>query len=378
MRPRSPVGHHAGGAEVAGQQRPRDLDLAVGGDAHLRVRQGPARAAGTVRARQVQRLHRRAFGQAVALVGRDAACARGLDHARADRRPAHRDQLQRRRRAGIAVLQPGGPRAQHLRQQDHAVRCMPQQRRVEQRGVEAGGAREPHLRQRRHDHGRSARQRREHAGQVLQQHRQRQHAQVPPDVQRLERAHQPGGRTLHRRVVQAHALGRAGRARREGDLRGRRRHGHRAPRQFHQHQRPPGHLAGLLLRLRPGGREGGVRQQRVHAGRLQRVADLLRREEGRQRHVHHARIARGEVRDHPRRSVVHQRGQHPGAARLQRDGQARGRRIQFRAAPAQARAFERGQVRGLHAPPSRAAPARSASRRTAGWISPATTTGRWS
>ena len=90
MRPRSPVGHQAGGgsalAQVAGHQAAGDLDLAVRGHPHPRMRQRAPRAAGPVGAGQVECLHRGAFGQAVTFVCRNAQRG-GLPRSAARPRP---------------------------------------------------------------------------------------------------------------------------------------------------------------------------------------------------------------------------------------------------------------------------------------------------
>ena len=69
---RPPCRHRRRIAEVAAEQAAGDFELAVRGHAHAGVRQRPPDAAGTLRARQVERLHRAPFGQTVALAGRDA------------------------------------------------------------------------------------------------------------------------------------------------------------------------------------------------------------------------------------------------------------------------------------------------------------------
>ena len=264
---------------------------------------------------QVERLHRAAFGQAVALVGRDADAP--APRRSAARRPPHR---RRRRasatpaRAGRVACSQAGPGAQHLRQQDQAVRL-----RAPSRWRGSAPGRSPTTRVRPELRPAAARCRSRPA--TAAPARRRCSPAAPRTAARSGGAGWPAarapapGRRPRRAATRAprhtplgvpvvpevkviltvpgghrHRRGRAGAARRS-ELAGHARSARRAPA-----RRP----------LRPAARRSSAS---APAG-LQRVGDLLRREEAGQRQVHHAGLQRGEVGDDPGRAVVQQRGEH--------------------------------------------------------------------
>ena len=264
------------------------------------MRQCTTGRAGAVCAGQVERLHRRALGQPVAFAGGNAHRARRVDQPGADGGPAHRHQLQRIGGALAGLRQVARPGAQHLRQQDHAVGPVIGHHRLKARGVETRRTGESDLPQRQRHAGRAAGQRSHQAGDVLEQHREGQGAQVAADAQRLRGLHQPVGHAAHRLRSQANALRRAGGARGVGDLGGAGRHRRALGRQAQQGQHAAGHVDTLQRRLRPLLGAARCRQHGVDPGGAQGMPDLLRREERRQRHVHEIRLRSRQIGHHPR------------------------------------------------------------------------------
>ncbi|MNL28777.1 hypothetical protein D3C87_1504370 [compost metagenome] len=124
--------------QVAQGMRAGHLDFTVGRHAQARMRQWAARRSRTVGAGQIQRLHRAGFGQAIAFVGGQPVRAGGGQQLRAYRRAAHRHQAKLRRGAAACRPQPAGIRAQHLRQDDDALRLGIDKRRMKNGGIKAG------------------------------------------------------------------------------------------------------------------------------------------------------------------------------------------------------------------------------------------------
>ncbi|MNT70733.1 hypothetical protein D3C72_2091480 [compost metagenome] len=114
------------------------LDFTVGGHAQTGMRQGAARRTRTIGAGQIQGLHRAGFGQAIAFVGGQPVRAGGGQQFRAYRRAAHRHQAKFRRGPSARRPQPAGIRAQHLRQDDDALRLRIDKRRMKNGGIKAG------------------------------------------------------------------------------------------------------------------------------------------------------------------------------------------------------------------------------------------------
>ena len=250
-------------------------------------------------------------------MGGDADSTRLADQLRAHGRATDRDQRQRLGCPLLGSHQVCRPGVQHLGQQDHAVRAVPCDHRLEARGVETRSTAQTDLAHRQRDADRAVSQRGPQAGQVLQQHRVGQCAQVSADVQRRHGLPQPVDDPLRGLRAQAHALGLAGGAGGVGDLG--RACGHRDGLR-RQAQQPQGLLCEFDLscrRVRPcrGHLAGG--EHRIDPGRAQRVGDLRQREERGQRHVHQGGLGGRQVGHHPGRRVVQQGGQHARSLRAQ-------------------------------------------------------------
>ena len=268
-----------------------------------------------MRARQVQRLHRSAFRQSVSFVRGQSGCARRLDRRRADRRAADGDETKRvagrvldRAPAGFVDsamrMPPGAPRAQHLRQDDEALRLVGPHRSLELRRIELRRPFEARVACRDHDARRAGQQRCVESGDVFEQHAERQRAQVARDREHRRRARHAIGRNEHRHGGKTDAFGRAGRTRGERDLR-RAAMDRRSPLGCAraQHDRLARDFA--LLPGPVGERRG--RCERVDAGRVEDECRLLRGEESGDGHVHDSCAQRGEVEDRPCRTVVEPR-----------------------------------------------------------------------
>ncbi len=174
---REPLVSAFGFAEVAEHPRAADKDFAVGGDANFGVRQRASDGADAALGRRVETDDGAAFGQAIAFEHRQPerlgpAQQRGR-HASA----AHRDEAQRLRQRRTALGR-GNQHQQQLRQQDHAVRLGAGERGEKALDVEAGRAAEPDVRHRQQLHPGAGEQRGIQAGDVFEQRRERQHAQV--------------------------------------------------------------------------------------------------------------------------------------------------------------------------------------------------------
>ncbi|MNI35510.1 hypothetical protein D3C73_895350 [compost metagenome] len=102
------------------------------------MRQGAARRTRTIGAGQIQGLHRAGFGQAIAFVGGQPLRAGGGQQVRAHRRAANRHQAKLGRGTGARRPQPAAVHAQHLRQDNDALRLGVRQCCMKNGGVKAG------------------------------------------------------------------------------------------------------------------------------------------------------------------------------------------------------------------------------------------------
>ncbi len=190
-------------------------------------------------------------------------------------------------------------------------------------GVERGRAAQADLGERRHAARGAGEHRRVGAGDVLEQHRQREERQMPLDPEASRGRHERVGDRALLRGAEADAFRRPGSARRESDLR--RSRGQRdrltgapVPRHAHAVERtglPEAERARRIRRLA---------EERVHAGRVHRVPQLRGREERGQRNERQADALGGAVDDHPVRSVVSEDAEHPrtGQRVAERSGEA--------------------------------------------------------
>ena len=173
---------------------------------------------------RVEAHDRRAFAEPVAFEHRQPGRLGALEQAHRHRRTADRDEAQRRRHRPAAL---GGDdqHAQQLRHQHQALRCRAGDAGQHARDVRPGVAHAGHVR-RWQQAGGTFEQRRVDAGDVLEQRRERQQAQVALDP---ERAGGLGQRPRHRLdlgCAEAHALRLPGAAGGVGDLRGAQRQRH--------------------------------------------------------------------------------------------------------------------------------------------------------
>ena len=178
-------------------------------------------------------------------------------------------------------------------------------------GVEAGRSAEAELRERRHDAARPCGQRRHQPGDVLEQNRERQRAQVAFDVQGAKGFHQAVTNGVEGRPGQAHPLGcpRAAGSERDLDRAGRR--GNRKGVDVQQGKRLAGDLAVRTGKQRPGACRERRDEQGVDACSVECMSDLRLAEEERQGYVHDAAERCRLVGHGPCGRVVEQRRQHP-------------------------------------------------------------------
>ena len=362
-------------AEVAGAQRPGrrrrlagvaeearavDQQLAVGVHPQRGVAEHPAHAARPRGAGPVEADHRRALAQPVALEHRQAQ-RRGAGQQRGRHaRAAHRDHPERAGQRG-ALLRRDHQRLQQLRHEDQRVGLVRAQRGDEARHVEPAAAAVAQRGQARQHDLAALQQRRVHAADGLQQHAQRQCAQVPAHAQRGHRLAQRRRHPRGERGVEAGALGQAGGAGGVGEQRGA--GGHRARRRGQQAQRE--RAAGQ--RAQAGRGRGGQHQR---DGGLERVRHLGVGEERRQRDVGAAQAKQGQLQHHRVRAVVEPAGDGAGRQRVERGGErldatAQRGRVERAGVAAQhgvaAGAAIEGGEHGAHAP-APASVARGASR----------------
>ena len=323
------------------------------------MRQRPADAARPVGAGQVQGLHRSALRQSIAFVGRQAERPRRVDqraHPPRRRRPPPASAQSGARASRL--LQQGSPGAQHLRQQDQAVRPVLAHRGIEARRVEA--ATSPTSRAAAAAARCSARRARSGArqpGDVLEQHRQRQRAQVAfecpaapspaagpasPRCSASARRHTPLGAPVVPDVKVTLAVP-AGMA---TGAAGRRSITSVSPASGQARAGTCGHCAA-----------SGAADSSVSTPAARNAwAHLRRREEQRQRHVHDRGLCCRRIGDHPGRPVVEQRGQHAHAVGAQALRQHVRRVLQTAVRPVTAGAAQGdGRVRCRHAAPATAA-----------------------
>ena len=268
------------------------------------MRQRAADAPDAVRRRRVQRDHRCALGQAVALVDGNAERHGPLEQIDRDAGAAHRDEAQtvRNRRA---LPRGRHQRVQHLGNEDDRRRAPARDAAGERGDVESGRTPEADGRERRDRHAGAREQRCIQAGDVLQERRERQHAQM--QVARIE-DHGLGqscrdGLLVHER--EADPLGRARRARGIGNL---------------------GGAGGQRYRCRCvddtettvgtcDGERNTARSRSAQHVIDARVADGMRllrgREERRQRHHRDPRGSRREVGDRPGDAVIERESETP-------------------------------------------------------------------
>ena len=360
---RPPVAGPGRLAQVAGEKRAANQHLAIGGNAQSGVRECAARATRALRAGQVERLHRGALGEPITLGDRQAQAQRRLNQRRPDGRATDRHQLQAGRCAQALTHQEGDPRAQHLWQQDQAVRRLRAHHAVEARCVELRGAFKAQLGQRQRDHGGALPPRGGQAGQVLQEHRIGQGRQMAADAQRRERGDHAIAHRIHGHPGQADALGLARAARGEAEGLRARWQRHRCVRQWQGGEPLAGQGPGL------GGQANGSRQrhqQQLGAGGLKRMLALRGGEEHGQRQVHRTGVAQRLVEQREGGAVVQQAGHH--AAALQPSGGSRALCGPVLGRPGAARGLENGQAHVL-------TPRRRASTCSAASSEPASTTG---
>ena len=199
------------------------------------------------------------------------------------------------------------------------LRVLAPNHRVERGRVEGRGPGEADRREGRHDDARPVPERRVHAGEVLEQHRQRQRDEVALDGERRHGVGEAPRDGEHRAGRQAHALGRAGGPGGERHLRGalgEQGGRSRSTAEVQGRRRPRSRRATRIRGTEPA-RESRRRPRPASA--CSRCAGVKK---DRQWHVHDAGPKCGEIGDDPRGAVVEQRGDGACAAAREVGGKA--------------------------------------------------------
>ncbi len=284
----------------------RHHDLAVVGDAHAGMWQRLADAATATRLRVVEAHDRRALAEPVAFEHRQPGRLGTLEQAHRHRRTAHRDEAQRRRHRPAAL----GGDDQHAQQFGHQHQAL--RRRAGDAGQHARDVRPGVTHagdtRRRQQAGGAFEQRRVDAGDVLEQRRERQQAQVALDAERAGCLSQRPRHRFDLGRAETHALRLPGAARGIGDLgrtRRQRRTGRRVePAAEHGEARTAGDSARL-----PAGQQFAqaprvVADHAVDAGIVEGVRELGIGEETRQGHARQSARMQREIGDRPAGTVV--------------------------------------------------------------------------
>ncbi len=204
--------------EISEHRRAADQDLAPGVERDAHVRQRAADTARSPRRGCVQAHDRSALAEAVALEDRQPDRRGALQQFRRDRGAADRDETQRGRDRPAALRR----RHEHLEQlghQDQAARLAFPDAADQPAGVQRAVA-ETQRPQTRQHHAGSRQQRRVDSANVLEQCRERQHAEVALDRDLARRFGQRRGDGLQVLAAEAHAFGGCRAAGGVGDLRG--------------------------------------------------------------------------------------------------------------------------------------------------------------